>query len=155
MRTVSPQPGANIVKKSGRPPYTVVDHTADMGLRIRGHSMKDLFRNAALALTDLLVSRGRHEETVPVPVSLTGADAVDLLVRWMGEILYMFEAESLVVEDVRIENLDSRRIDAAAQAFKLDPEVDEPLSQIKAVTYHQAKITRTGGRLEAFVILDL
>ncbi len=143
------------MKKRGRPPYTLIDHTSDMRVRILGNDRKELFRNAALAMTDLLVSPGRHGEPASVPLCVTGADPVDLLVRWMGEILYLFEGDSRIVADVHIRNLTSHCIDAVARAFTFDPKRDEHLNEIKAVTYHQAGITEKDGQWEAIVILDV
>ncbi|MFO7784945.1 MAG: archease [Thermodesulfobacteriota bacterium] len=143
------------MKDRGGPPYTLINHTADMGVRIRGSSLKELFENAALALTDLLVSPGRHGEPAPFPLSVTGDDPVDLLVRWMGEVLYLFEGEARIVADVRIETLTSDHIEAVARVFPFDPDRDEPLNQIKAVTYHKAGITETDGQWEALLVLDV
>lgn len=143
------------MKKRGGPPYTLVDHTADMRVRIRGNNLKELFENAALALTELLVSPGRQRESSSVPLSVTGDDPVDLLVRWMGEILYLFEGESRIVAEVHIQDLTACRIEAVARVFTFDPDRDEYLNEIKAVTYHQAGITETDGQWEALIILDV
>jgi SHS2 domain-containing protein len=86
---------------------------------------------------------------------VAGADPVDLLIRWMGEVLYLFEGESLLVTDVRIQHLTSTRLDAEVGLLPFDPKRDDPLHAIKAVTYHQAVITEKDGKWEALVILDV
>jgi SHS2 domain-containing protein len=140
----------------GRTPfYTLIDHTADMGVRIRGETLEELFANAALAMTDLLVSQGGHREVMPLPVSVTGGDTVDLLVRWMGEVLYLFEGESLIVADVRIDTLACDHMEAQVWVFPFDPDRDEPVYRIKAVTYHQAGVTQSHGQWEAAIVLDV
>ena len=35
--------------------YRFIDHTADLGIVVRGEDPKELFRNAALALVDIVV----------------------------------------------------------------------------------------------------
>lgn len=143
------------MRKKGGVPYTPIDHTADMGVRIHGKDRKELFENAAFALTDLLVSPGRHGKPSPVDLSVTGEDPVDLLVRWMGEVLYLFAGESRIVADVRIETLTFNRIEAVVTVFPFDPDRDEALNEIKAVTYHQASISERDGQWEALIILDV
>lgn len=142
--------------KSTEPAYEIVEHTADLGVRVRGRDMGDLFSNAALVLTDLLVSTAPSTESAqPMAVSVTGADSVDLLVRWLGEVLYLFEGESLVTVEVTIERLTPVHLEAIAWTLVFHPVRHERLYGIKAVTYHQANITEKSGTLEAFILLDV
>lgn len=143
------------MKKRERPSYTLIDHTADIGIRVRGKTQKELFEKAALALTNVIVSPGPHGKPTAVRLSVSGEDPADLLVRWMGEILYLFEGESGIVEDVHIETLTSNHLEAVVLVFPFDPDRDESLNHVKGVTYHQASVTEAYGRWEAFVILDV
>ena len=38
--------------------YSLLDHTADLGIRVMGKTLEDLFVHAGLALSDLLVKKG-------------------------------------------------------------------------------------------------
>ena len=35
--------------------YQIIDHTADLGIIVKGHDVKNFFMNAAQAITDLMV----------------------------------------------------------------------------------------------------
>ncbi len=137
--------------------YTLIDHTADLGMRVYGNSPEQLFENAALAVADLLVSGaaapGRLVESVPV--SAEGDDPADLMVRWLGEILYLFQGESLIVTKVRVHGLEAGSVQGTAEAVRFDPERHEVLNDIKAVTYHQIEVLQRDGRWEAQVIFDV
>jgi len=142
--------------KSTVPSYDIVEHTADLGVRFRGRDMSELFTNGALVLTDLLVPAAiRAESARAVTVTVDGEDSVDLLVRWLGEILYLFEGESLVTVDATIETLTPFHLDAAVWTLAFHPARHEPLYGIKAVTYHQADIAEKDNALEAFILLDV
>ena len=141
--------------KTSVPPYEFIDHTADMGVRVRGKDEKDLFSNAAMVLMDLLISPPPREAPTPVSLSLSGTDPVDLLVRWLGELLYLLEGESLVTIGVRIETLTRIRLDAVAMTVPFRPERHERRYGIKAVTYHQAEISERNGMLEAVILFDV
>ena len=77
--------------------YKIIEHTADLGVQILGKDMKELFVNAALVLMDLLVSFDSVDSSNELSLSLSAEDPSDLIVRWLGEILYLFHGEGLEV----------------------------------------------------------
>lgn len=135
--------------------YEFIDHTADLGVRFCGKTLKKLFTNAAMALMELLVSVDSSESDKAVPLSVSGDDTTDLLVRWLGEILYLFQGDSLLVTNVVIENMTPVRMDAVLGTVPLENTAHAFLNDIKAVTYHQADVIHKGDHWEACVIFDV
>ena len=136
--------------------FTIIDHTADLGLRIRGETLEALFENAAQAMLQLMVKAQILQPTDSVAVHLDGRDLEDLLVRWLGEVLYWFEGEKKVTVHARILSLLPEHLEATLDTIPYDPDNHEILSEIKAVTYHQIEISRKNDNLwEANVIFDL
>ena len=135
--------------------YILLDHTADLGIRTWGADLKKLFENAGMAMMDLLVSGVSPKRALPRKISITGDDLADLMVRWLGEILYLLEGEMLVVTSNRIADIRPARVDAALKTVPFDPEFHEILNEIKAVTYHQIEVAEKANRWEAQVIFDL
>ena len=137
------------------PDYTFFDHTADLGIKIRGANLKELFENAGKALMHLMLRAKSYKKPDSMRISVTGDDLADLMVRWLGEILYLFEGDNLVVTSVKIESLHQFRLEASLETVPFDPRIHETLREIKAVTYHQIKVADKGGIWEARVIFDL
>ncbi len=137
------------------PPYTMLDHTADLAVQVQGTDPKDLFENAGLVLVDLMVRGPVSAETTLRHISLSGKDFVDLLVRWLGEILYLFDGESLVVTSLEIRLITPERLEGIVSAVPFDPRTHAVLREVKAVTYHRAEVSKKGERWEARVILDI
>lgn len=136
--------------------YTIVDHTADLGLRIRGETLERLFENAAHAILNVMVKAQVLQATETVPVSLNGRDLEDLLVRWLGEVLYWFQGEKKVTVHAQILSLSPRHLEANLDTIPYAPDKHEILCEIKAVTYHQVEISRKDDDLwEANVIFDI
>ncbi|MBW2063638.1 MAG: archease [Deltaproteobacteria bacterium] len=135
--------------------YTVLDHTADLGIEVYGSDLQDLFRNAALALMDLMIKGESKDRAMSKDISVPAQDLSDLMVRWLGEILYLFEGDGLVVKDITITGMDSFTIDALVYVTPFDPKSHEILCEIKAVTYHQIQVGNLGDRWEARIIFDL
>jgi SHS2 domain-containing protein len=131
-------------------PYEMIDHTADMGIKVSAHGMRALFEEAARALIEVL---GAHIESNAEEVSVIteGIDKEDILVRWLQEILYEIEVQDFRIAFVRIDTLDDTMV-----AGKLYGEhAPTPLAgNIKAVTYHNITIKRVDKAFETTIIFD-
>lgn len=141
--------------KARTPDFQILDHTADLGIVVRGDDLKELFQDAAAAMMQIMILSRSDGELRVSPLQVTGDDLPDLLVRWLGELLYLFEAEHLVTAQAHIHAITPFRLEALMGLRPFDPAQDEVLCDIKAVTYHQATVQRKGSRWEARVIFDL
>ncbi|HNY64388.1 MAG TPA: archease [Deltaproteobacteria bacterium] len=131
--------------------YELVEHTADTGIRVEASDLSSLFREAGLALVDILGAASRRE-TVTLDVSVEGIDRVDLLVRWLQEILYLITVKDLRVGSISVEHLTDTGVRARLRGAYEGTGLKQ---EIKAVTYHGLDIVDKGGSLTATVIFDL
>ncbi len=138
------------------PNFSIIDHTADLGLKVWGETLEKLFENAAASMIQLVVKVSAALPSETVEVKVFGNDPEDLLVRWLGEILYLFEGEKKIAVNSRVTSISRQHLDATLQMIPYDPDLHELLSEIKAVTYHLIRVSQKEDRLwEAQVILDL
>ena len=135
--------------------YSIFSHTADLGISVTGCSCEDLFRNAGLALLELIVKNKAPKFEKMVKISLDGIDLPDLMVRWLSEILYLFEGERLVVTAITIDSIDSNNIKSTLSVMKFNSQENEILREIKAVTYHQIEVEKKNNIWTASIIFDL
>ena len=135
--------------------YTLLNHTADLGIKIWGDNLIDLFEHAGNALIHVIFGNAHYGKTRSLKISVSGDDLADLMVRWLGEILYLFEGDELVVTSITIDSLNSSQLKATLETVPYDPDIHEILNEIKAVTYHQIQVTNRGDIWEARVIFDL
>jgi SHS2 domain-containing protein len=131
-------------------PYELIDHTADIGIRVRAPSTEGLFEEAAYALAEIMggcSAQGGEE----VMVESQGIDRVDLLVRWLQEILYL-----TVVKGFRLKAATIQRLtETLALGVIQGTFTGEPLTtEIKAVTYHNLDIACIDNVFMATIILD-
>ena len=138
-----------------KPDYTFLDHTADMGIKVHGHDLKNLFENAGYALMHLMLRGDISIKRDSREITVLGTDTADLLVRWLGELLYLFEGENLIATNLKVNSIASSRLAANVETVPLDPERHEIIHEIKAVTYHQIEVVESNDRWEARVIFDL
>ena len=110
-------------------------HTSEIGLRAYAPSLADLFRCLAGAMIGLTgVEAEQEEELVFFEVELTAGDLESLLVDWLNEVLYLHEVSGIVPDDVEVDEISPRSIQATIRGRRSR---QLPELQIKAVTYHQ------------------
>ncbi len=133
------------------------DHTADVGLRIRGEDLDDLFRTAAEGLFDLIVA---NREAVAIerdePIELAAESPADLLVAWLDELLFRFETGHRVYGRFRVEVAEdgrSLRGEVGGEAINRDRHVLD--HEVKAITRHAYRLEREGDGWIAELILDI
>ncbi len=140
---------------SKKPDFSLLDHTADLYIKVLGLDLKDLFEKAAKSLMHIIVGSGCYRGPNTIRLSVGGEDLADLIVCWLGEILYIFEGEKQIVTKVSIDTISPYHIDATLETVFFDPNLHEVLCEIKAVTYHQVEVMEKADHWEAKIIFDL
>lgn len=136
-------------------PYQPFDHTADLGLVIRGANEEDLFANAAFAVFDIITDLGRVEARETRRILVEGDSREDLLINFLREVLYLYNGERWLMKGLRVTRVGERVLEAEALGEPFDGQKHEICKEIKAVTYHQAEIRKTPDGWTARVIFDV
>ena len=140
---------------SDRPRFSLLDHTADLGMQVHGADLVNLFEEAARSIIYIILRAPTAEKTDAMKLQVDAQDLPDLMVRWLGEILYLLQGEKKVVTHVKIDSLSPAHLAATLKTVPFDPNRHEILCEIKAVTYHQIDVARKNDKWEARVIFDL
>ncbi len=139
--------------------FEEVEHTADIAIRVWGRDLTELFSNAAYGMAcqmaDLdAVDRtdfGELSRATEHLIELEAYDAETLLVAWLGELLYLGERDGCVFTDFDVLEITPTRLRAVAQGGP----VRECQRQIKAVTFNDLEIVRTGAGYETTIVFDV
>jgi SHS2 domain-containing protein len=78
-----------------------------------------------------------------------------LLVNWLSEILYLFDAEGWLFRDFQFDALTERGLTAVARGEKFDRRKHQVKLLVKAVTYHQLDLMETAEGWRAQVYVDI
>lgn len=135
--------------------FETLEHTADIGIRAFGHDRRSLYENAAYGLLSFLVDPATVRRAKVEHVRIEGADPVDLLVAWLHEILFRFDAEGRAYCKATVQAIDETSLTASLHGEAFDPQRHEPVEGIKAVTYHGARVERRGDGWVAEVLFDV
>lgn len=129
--------------------------TADVGIVAWGHTLEELFGNAARGMFFLMIEPGTARPTRALPVDADGADLPSLLVAWLNELLYRCEVEELVPADVRVAAVTNERVWGELVGEPIDRERHRFNVIVKAATYHLVECQREGDRWQAMVVFDV
>lgn len=141
--------------------WSIVEHTADVGLRIWGRTAAELFEFAGRGLLQLMMSDpGSVNPAEDREIVLEASDLEEGLVSLLQEMIYRFEVERFVPRVVEITKLELPRITGRIRGERFDSSRHEARMDIKAATYHALEIRRTElpaglERWEAVVIFDI
>ena len=142
--------------------YEWIDHTADVGLRVYGKDLDELFVHAAKGLLDLIVVIGTVQKRMKVVVKVNASSLDELFVAWLRELLYLVSTRQMVMCDFQIRRLHQRKrttepfqLEAEAWGEKIDLKTHILKKEVKAVTYHGLSLRQKKRGWVAEVIFDV
>ena len=135
-----------------RLPFEILEHTADIGLRVRGETPRKLFENAAAGLLEIL-GAAAGEGPIEEEIAVEADDVAAILVHFLDELIYLVDARGARVAAVAV------RFDAPTRLrarVSWTPS-DEPLegTELKAATFHQLSMEERPDGYEATVFFDV
>ena len=121
--------------------------------KCRGDTLEELFESASCALYDYMLA------SKPIPASarnirITDASSLDdLLIRWLQEILFLFESEHFAMTNCTFDIHPPDSLAACLQGGQVSE--DAVMAEIKAATYHQLDVQHTPEGWVAQIVFDL
>ena len=138
-----------------KPTYKLLDHTADLRIRVMGCDPADLFVNAGMALFDLIAGPLSSNVEKWIPLTVAADDHADLMVNFLRELLYLWTGEDKLVTMIHVDTISQTGVEARIAFVDFHPGVHIIGHEIKAVTYHQIEVNRTDAGWQATIVLDI
>lgn len=135
--------------------YEFINHTADLGIRVSGLSLEELFENAAWAMFDLIVDLDTVEVRDEATVEIRGEEREELFADWLRDLLYRCNGDKYLLKEFKIEKISPRGLKARVKGEKLDMSRHSLRREIKAVTYHDLEIRKLNHHWQAQIIFDI
>ena len=135
--------------------YLILDHPADLGIEARGNTLAEAFEQAARGLISVAVD---PESVRPVESRLVKIEAGDhqqLLVRWLTEVLYLYDGLKFVPREFKIGRLSPHFLEAQVRGEPFHHLRHTVRLDVKAITYHQLEIRWRGSGHWLQVFLDI
>jgi SHS2 domain-containing protein len=136
--------------------YELIEHTADIGIKIRGEDLKELFSNAASAMFDIMAEEEAGKKKSPFQeeiIEQAAGDLEELFINWLNELLSLSAIKRLIFFEFHIERIDEHSLQAKVKGCDINSY--RVNTEIKAATYHTLKIEERPSGYAAEVIFDV
>lgn len=135
--------------------YEQFSHTADIGVRVHGKDLKELFENAAFAMFDLIADLEGLKTTVTRTIEVDAEGYEELLVAWLDELLYNFYTKEIIFSKFEIENFSEKKLKAKVYGRPVDANRNRLKTEIKAATYSGLEIKKIADGYQVEIIFDV
>lgn len=142
-------------------PYELIEHTADVGIKVRGRTLKELFENSAKGMFGVIrgteTAHASHNvaERRKIEIKKEADGFEELLVDWLSELLYIFNKDNIIFSSFNIIRLNNKEILGEAAGEKIGPAQADFQVEIKAVTFHGLKIKKSKAGFNCSIIFDV
>ena len=133
----------------------IIEHTADIGIRVKSATLEGLFKRAGLAIVEISTQKqnSQYPRKHKIAIKQSADNLEELFINWLNELLSLSAVEALIFEDIEINHVNEHLVDAVVigsdiRNYKINTE-------IKAATYHQLKVEKSGCIWQAKLIFDV
>jgi len=134
--------------------FRVLEHPSDLGIEARGGTLAEAFEQAGAGLMSVLCDLSSVAPAEQRTVAVPGADVQQLLVRWLSEILYLFDGQHWVAGEFSIDEIGPSGLKATLRGEPLS-DWHHPKLDVKAVTYHQLAVRQDPEESVVSVYFDI
>lgn len=135
--------------------FEVLEHTADMGFRVRAESFEQLLEAAGEGLASIVMDCSSVRPLETVDIAAQGEDRESLLVNFLSEVLFVLDCRRMAVSKVVVTAAGPHGASAALLGERFDAARHQLRHGVKAVTYHQLLVRQAAGGWIAEVYLDI
>ncbi len=133
--------------------YEILEHKADIKIKVLGSSLEELFKNAAGVMAEILYKNLKTKNLKLAKILITkSADREILLVDFLNDILGESQINQAVYPGVKFVEFRDNYLEAEIRGYPIK-RFDE---DIKAATYHDLNIRQNeNGIWEAVILFDV
>lgn len=130
--------------------YEIIQHTADVRMRVAAASLEELFGDAVRGLMEVVKPVG-DGDAVTLQLDVAAPDTTTLLVDFLNEVLTRTHIASEAYEEVAIAAITPERVVARLRGRAVDGFEED----VKAVTYHEADVRLSDGVWTTLLVFDI
>ena len=132
--------------------FEILEHKADLKIRVFGKTKEELFSNALLAMTNGLRPELKAQNAKSKNIKVKSLNLETLLIDFLSEVLYLIQVNKEVYDTIKFKMFSDNELEAELFGKKIERFGQD----IKAVTYHSLDIHQGGtGMWEAIILFDI
>ncbi len=129
--------------------------TADVCFDVEAKTLENLFKDAALAIEEVMVDLKSVKKKIKKEITLENTTLEKILFDFLEELIYLKDAEQFLASDFEVKNTGKFKLKVLAKGEKINKKTMKLRTDVKAVTLHQFIIKQEKGKWFSRVILDI
>ncbi|NOZ80354.1 MAG: archease [DPANN group archaeon] len=134
-------------------PYEYLEHTADAKFRAYGKTLEEAFKNAALAMFNIITDTGKVAPRIEKTFEVTGEDRESMLYDFLEQFVFLVDTEHFLLHEVKELSIDGFTLKATLVGDTLAGH--DVHTAIKSMTYNDMFIREEDGRFVIQAVVDL
>ena len=132
--------------------FEILEHTADLKIKVFGRTKEELFSNALLAMSDAFRPEIKVRKKKTRDIRVESPDLGALLVDFLSEALCSTQVNKEIYTDIKFKNFSDTHLEGNLFGQKVERFGED----IKAVTYHGLDVhQKKDGTWEATILFDI
>ncbi len=133
--------------------YQILEHKADIKIKIFGKNLKELFLNSLSAIKEILNPKIKSpKEKIERKIKIKSENLSFLFMDFLCEINYLSEIHKEIYEKIKFKKLSEKEMEAILEGKR----VEGFSLQIKGVTWHNFEISQKKNKTwQAKVLFDI
>lgn len=140
--------------KSGES-YSLIDHTADIGVEVQGEDFPALLKHAAEALFCVITDTSTVQPKSRFKIVIPSQKKEEMMRNWLEKLLYYFNIEDMLFSRFSVSASDHNHLIAKSWGEVFDPKRHLIYTEIKGITYHQFEVSQSEAGWYARIIFDV
>jgi SHS2 domain-containing protein len=133
--------------------YEYINHTADLGVRVYGRTLEELFVNLGRAIFETQLD-GELVIRKKIVIDIEGETIEDLAIDWCRELLYNFSMQGFIPKQYQVV-IKNSSLKAELSGDIFDPRHHRIKLEIKNPTYHNLRVEEKQDRFQVSMIFDV
>jgi SHS2 domain-containing protein len=140
--------------------FEFLDHPADVWVHAWGSSLAQVYEQCALALMQTMIGSSIIEENEIREITIEESDRGSLLVAFLSEFLYLFDANRFIFASISVDQLEKSsngfwKIHAIMKGERFSRSKHFVGTEVKAITYSYLDIQESDKRFDIKIIYDI
>ena len=140
--------------------FRFLDHTADVQVECWGSSREEAFSQCALSLMTVITpDLKKITQSVEKEIWVKAEDKEALLFDFLSELLYIFDVDELVFNDIWVVYINGTQLGFEMKAIMkgepFDREKHETGTEVKAITYSFMELNETTEKTTIKIVFDI
>jgi len=135
--------------------FRLLEHPSDVGIEAFAPTLGEAFAAAGRGLMSIILDPAAVDPCEAREISLQASDVEQLLVRWLSEILYLYDGGGFASREFAVDRIGPAGLHALVRGERFDPQRHSTRMDVKAVTYHQLAVRSGAEGWVARVFLDI